>query len=64
MNKNFFSILIVTSALFAACKQSVKQESAPKNSDSLFHTHAKPGTKKLSCCVSPPSRRNIKSDKK
>ena len=77
MDKNIFSILIATLIFFTACNNSVKQDAEKitsdnkkdsvlpaKDHDSLFHAHAKPGTKKLSCCVSPPSRSKIKVVKK
>ena len=76
MKKNIFSILIAISTLFAACKDSAKQDSAAKNvsdnkadtilslrhDDSLLHNHT--GSNKASCCVGPPSRVKIQVDKK
>lgn len=75
MNKNIFAILIFTLIFFTACNNSVKPDaeitsdnkrdsvSVVKNSDS-FYTYINPGSKKLSCCASPPSRGKIKVDKK
>lgn len=37
---------------------------AIKHNDSLLNSHAKADSKKLSCCVAPPSRFKIKADKK
>lgn len=78
MNKKICTILTAAIILFAACKQSAKQDSAVKNDsinrtatsqmgkdhDSLHHVHANTGAKKLTCCIGPPSRLKIKSDKK
>jgi PBP1b-binding outer membrane lipoprotein LpoB len=78
MNRNIFSILIIAVLTFNGCNQSVKQDTAVKNTgdttagtvsvtkrtDTLVHNQATVGTKKLPCCIGPPSRVKIRVAKK
>ena len=76
MNKNICSIFILLLIVFASCKQAVKPNaskmvndktetvSAANHNDSIHHTHDTTGTKKLTCCIGPPSRVKTKVAKK
>ena len=78
MNKNLFSILIAIVILFIACDQNVKQDNAikhegsdkagtaltAKHHDSSLHARPGAGSKKLTCCIGPPSRIKINTGKK
>ena len=77
MNKKICSIVVASLTLFTSCEQGMKQDTATKNisnkkneaapiikhSDPLLHSHSTATTKKLSCCIGPPSRVKAKPGK-